>query len=54
MQTLRIEDGPPLPMAVDVPGFAQLQSIRAVPHIHFTVQLGLLRQFSMVDVEGVV
>ena len=24
MQTLRIEDGPPLPLARDVPGFAQL------------------------------
>ena len=48
------ENGPSLPLAIDVLGSPQLQSLRAVPHLHLAVQLGVFRQLGVVDVEGTI
>lgn len=42
LQAMRIEDGPPLPVACDMCWTAQLQTIPIVPELHVCVLLALL------------
>jgi hypothetical protein len=49
---MRFEDGPPLPLVVNLPRTTQLQSFCLVLGLHLSLLLGVLGQYSLVDVEG--
>ena len=51
MQALRLEDGPPLPMARDLRWSAQLQSLRPVPDISLLLLLGVFRDICDLGLE---